>query len=208
MRDRKSLGRARERIYHRYVGPKIMEPALVFRSEVSATRSNAWMTFHDLLGIQRWSFSHFRDDWTRYWIWVFRWLDWDLSSGLRTIEGGSHPIPQPYSIQQQGSLNMRILPLSYHSKARYHGVSLAGRWWPNIECWLGSFVIFQGLRTSIAMEPYILMIPPPPPPPLDRPWVPLFLRRGLLSYSGQASSTFHDNIRCSPKNNKMTRSTG
>ena len=23
-------------------------------------------------------------------------------------------------------------------------VSLAGRWWPNIECWLGSFGIFQG----------------------------------------------------------------
>ena len=25
----------------------------------------------------------------------------------------------------------------------FNGVSLACRWWPNIECWLGSFVIFQ-----------------------------------------------------------------
>ena len=26
--------------------------------------------------------------------------------------------------------------------------------WPNIQCWLVSFVIFQGIRTSIAKEPY------------------------------------------------------
>ena len=26
----------------------------------------------------------------------------------------------------------------------------------NIECWLGSFVILQGIRTSIAKKPYIL----------------------------------------------------
>ena len=25
-----------------------------------------------------------------------------------------------------------------------NGISLVGRWWPNIECWLGSFVIFRG----------------------------------------------------------------
>ena len=25
-----------------------------------------------------------------------------------------------------------------------NGVSLACRWWPNIQCWLGSFVIFRG----------------------------------------------------------------
>ena len=30
--------------------------------------------------------------------------------------------------------------------------------WPNIECWLGSFVIFQGTLTSIAKKPYILVI--------------------------------------------------
>ena len=41
---------------------------------------------------------------------------------------------------------------------RLNGVSLAGRWWPNIECWLCSFVIFQGIQTSIAKKPYIFVI--------------------------------------------------
>ena len=27
----------------------------------------------------------------------------------------------------------------------FNGVSLAGGWWPNINCWLGSLVIFQGI---------------------------------------------------------------
>ena len=27
--------------------------------------------------------------------------------------------------------------------------------WPNIECYLGSFVIFQGIQTSFAKKPYI-----------------------------------------------------
>ena len=43
------------------------------------------------------------------------------------------------------------------------------------QCWLGSFVIFQGNPTSIAKEPYIFLIfqgrgsgpPALPPPPLD-----------------------------------------
>ena len=45
----------------------------------------------------------------------------------------------------------------------------------NIECWLGSFVIFQGIWTSIAKKPYIFVIlqgrgwSGPPPPPLDPP---------------------------------------
>ena len=55
------------------------------------------------------------------------------------------------------------------------GVWLVGRWWQNIECWLGSFVILQGIQTSIANKPYIFVIfqwgggggsrPPVPPPP-------------------------------------------
>ena len=42
----------------------------------------------------------------------------------------------------------------------------------NIECWLGSFVIFQGIRTSIAKKPYIFVIFRgfgPPVFPLDPP---------------------------------------
>ena len=60
------------------------------------------------------------------------------------------------------------------SETPLDGVSLAGRWWPNIKCWLGSFVIFQGVRTSIARKPYIFVIfqggggsgPPVPHPTL------------------------------------------
>ena len=40
----------------------------------------------------------------------------------------------------------------------WNGVSLAGRWWPKFACWLGSFVIFQGIRTITYKEPYIFVI--------------------------------------------------
>ena len=64
------------------------------------------------------------------------------------------------------------------AKRLLNGVLLAGRWWPNIECWLDSFVIFQRIRNSIAKKPYIFFLffrvtpcrrPKPPPPPLDPP---------------------------------------
>ena len=79
--------------------------------------------------------------------------------------------------------------LKYHRKraiisppAKRH---LAGRWWHNIECWLGSFVIFLWIRTSIAKKPYIFQgwggvrspcpppTPPPPPPLWIHPWCKL-----------------------------------
>ena len=36
----------------------------------------------------------------------------------------------------------------------------------NIDCWLGSFVIFQGIRTSFAKKPhsFVLFGPPAPSP--------------------------------------------
>ena len=34
-------------------------------------------------------------------------------------------------------------------KRHWNGVSLAGRWWPNIECWLCSFVLFQGNKETL-----------------------------------------------------------
>ena len=43
-------------------------------------------------------------------------------------------------------------------------------WWPNIECWLGGFVIFQGIWTSIAKKSYFLQFSGgsrPPVPHLD-----------------------------------------
>ena len=39
-----------------------------------------------------------------------------------------------------------------------NGVLMAGRWWPNIECWLGSFVVLQRFRTSITKKHYIVVI--------------------------------------------------
>ena len=51
-----------------------------------------------------------------------------------------------------------------------------GHHWPNIECWLGSFVIFKGIETSIAKKPNISVIfqggggPDPLSPLWTRPW--------------------------------------
>ena len=41
------------------------------------------------------------------------------------------------------------------SEMPLNGVSLACWWWPNIECWLGSFWEFQGIRSSIAKKFYV-----------------------------------------------------
>ena len=55
------------------------------------------------------------------------------------------------------------------AKRNLNGVSLACQWWPIIECCGGSFVIFQGIRISLAKKPYIFVIfqggsgPPVPP---------------------------------------------
>ena len=48
----------------------------------------------------------------------------------------------------------------YRPAAKRHrnGISLDGRCRPNIECWLGSFVIFLGIGTSIAKKLYIFVI--------------------------------------------------
>ena len=55
------------------------------------------------------------------------------------------------------------------AKLHLNGVSLAGLWRPNIERWLGSFVILQGIQPSIAKKPLILWffvgVPDPLPPP-------------------------------------------
>ena len=57
------------------------------------------------------------------------------------------------------------------AKRHLNGVSLAGRLWPNTECWLVSFVVLQGIQTNIAKKPYIVVIfrdgGPYPLPPLD-----------------------------------------
>ena len=39
-----------------------------------------------------------------------------------------------------------------------NGTSLSRRCWPNIECWLGSFLSFQEIQTNIARKAYIFVI--------------------------------------------------
>ena len=62
------------------------------------------------------------------------------------------------------------MPFEWH----LNGISLASRWCPNIECWLGSFVIFLGcgpvlLRKHISIFLWIFRGLWTPPPPLDPP---------------------------------------
>ena len=47
------------------------------------------------------------------------------------------------------------------AKDYLNGVSVAGRQWPNIECWLGSLAIFHGgggVQNSIPKEAYKFVI--------------------------------------------------
>ena len=95
------------------------------------------------------------------------WIQWGGGGGV----GGPDPPPPPkkpqkYRVSQQhwsGSPE-KSQSLQYWAiigppaKRHLNVVSLAGRWWPTIECWLGSFVVLQGIRTSIAKEPFIFVI--------------------------------------------------
>ena len=47
------------------------------------------------------------------------------------------------------------------AKRHLNGVSLAGRWWPNTECWLVSFVVLRGSGPILLRKlkkPYIFVI--------------------------------------------------
>ena len=58
---------------------------------------------------------------------------------------------------------------------------------PKFECWLGSFVIFQEIRTSIAKKPYIFVIfsgfPDPLSPYLDPPMEERNSFKGIVTLS-------------------------
>ena len=47
--------------------------------------------------------------------------------------------------------------IGLQAKRHLNGVSLACRLWPSFECCLSSFVIFQGIRTSIAKKRYMFV---------------------------------------------------
>ena len=68
----------------------------------------------------------------------------------------------------------------------WNGVSLACRLWPNIKCWLRSFTSFSGLRTSIAKEPYSIVI--------SHGFAPLPLWKCAWMYSNPENFTIIDDI--------------
>ena len=77
--------------------------------------------------------------------------------------------------------------LSALQRFRYwNGVSLAGRLWPNIKCWPRSFASFSGLRTSIAKEPYSIVI--------SHGSAPLSLWKRAWMYSNPENFTLIDDI--------------
>ena len=55
---------------------------------------------------------------------------------------------------KSSKLAIIVPPVKYH----LNGVLLACCWWPNIECWLGCFGIFQGILSIIFKKPYIFVI--------------------------------------------------
>ena len=62
--------------------------------------------------------------------------------------------------------------ISPPAKRHLNGVSLACLWWPNTECWLGSFVFFRGSEPVLLRNPIFLWFfrggsRPPVPPSLD-----------------------------------------
>ena len=99
-----------------------------------------------------------------------------LASGLSYVHVDKHgTCAFFFSLVDEGREDPNAI-ISGPSLARQqNSISLVGRWWPNIECWLGSFVVLQGIRTSVAKKPYIFCdfsgggggVQTPPPPPLD-----------------------------------------
>ena len=63
-----------------------------------------------------------------------------------------------YEGREDPNANIRGAIIGLPAQRHLNGVSLACRWWPNIKFWLGSFVIFQEIRTSIAKKPYNFVI--------------------------------------------------
>ena len=52
--------------------------------------------------------------------------------------------------------NIFFIGSKYHYKSainHLNGVSLACRWWPNIECWLESFMIYRGSAPVLLRNP-------------------------------------------------------
>ena len=100
--------------------------------------------------------------WIRHWSAPIYTVVYRLKFGLSP----QHlPCADPESLVRGG-------PVETLYTTKTDGVSQASWWWPNIECWLGSFVIFKGVQTSIPEESYCFEVfraesRPPVPATLD-----------------------------------------
>ena len=91
----------------------------------------------------------------------FRALIWRSAlRGSRTFARGGHNMITFFSLfffffLMRGKVEPNST-IKRQRNAIYIGVSLAGRWWPNIECCLGSFVIFRESATVLIINPIFL----------------------------------------------------
>ena len=103
---------------------------------------------------------------------IIQWYHWTVLGSRKFCHRGSYT-DNVYFIyfspffgwwgEERGSKHhLKWATIGPPAKRNLNDLSLAGQWWPNIECWLGSFVIFQGIRTSIAKEPYSFVTPGQP----------------------------------------------
>ena len=95
------------------------------------------------------------------------WSDWADMHGSRQFRQRESNSDNVFLWGERGSKKRAIIGpqakrhltiIGPPAKRHLNGVSLAGRRWPNMECWLCSFVIFQGIRTSIDKKPFIFVI--------------------------------------------------
>ena len=61
-------------------------------------------------------------------------------------------------VERGSECHLKLAIIGPPAKRHSNGVSLACRLRPTPECWLGSFVILQGLRNNIVKRPYIFVI--------------------------------------------------
>ena len=109
-------------------------------------------------------------------------FEWPLKTGFTVYMCGSRKLDQRGSnfvkvfflVDEEGGSKYHYKRAIIRLSVKHHsnGVSLACRWWPNIECWLGNFVIFRGSGQVLPGNPIFLWFfrggpdPCPPPPPL------------------------------------------
>ena len=71
--------------------------------------------------------------------------------------GGSNSNDVVFSLVDKGREDQNTIKSGPPSVRTQNTIEMVFRLWPNIECWLVSFVVLQGIRTGIAKK---LPVPP------------------------------------------------